>query len=88
MLSAKSPALVRGAVTLSAPSLNKLAARVAELEAERETMLRLAQTDALTGLLNRAAFAAALAERLGASSAPVALLVVNLDRFKQLNDSL
>ncbi|MDB5416750.1 MAG: hypothetical protein JWP50_169 [Phenylobacterium sp.] len=68
-----------------------LAARVAELEAERAMMLRLARTDALTGLYNRAAFTAALAERLqaaGAHDEPLALFVVDLDRFKHLNDSL
>lgn len=39
--------------------------------------------DALTGLLNRATFA-----RIVAHDLPAALLVVNLDRFKQLNDQL
>ena len=68
-----------------------LAARVAELEAERAMMLRLARTDALTGLLNRAAFTAALGERVAAAQAdgePLALFVIDLDRFKNLNDSL
>jgi diguanylate cyclase (GGDEF)-like protein len=68
-----------------------LAARVAELEAERELTLRLAQTDSLTGLPNRGAFTTALCARLDAARAerrPVALFVIDLDRFKHLNDTL
>ncbi|HVI31129.1 bifunctional diguanylate cyclase/phosphodiesterase [Phenylobacterium sp.] len=71
--------------------LAELAARVAELEAERAQTLRLAQTDSLTGLVNRGAFTAALAERLEAARASgeaVALFVIDLDRFKHLNDTL
>ncbi|WP_395671033.1 putative bifunctional diguanylate cyclase/phosphodiesterase [Phenylobacterium sp.] len=69
----------------------ELTARVAELEAERAQTLRLARTDSLTGLLNRGAFTAALAERLAAARAraeTVALFVIDLDRFKHLNDTL
>ena len=71
--------------------LSELTARVAELESERELTLRLAQTDSLTGLVNRGAFTAALCERLerdGATGERVGLYVVDLDRFKQLNDTL
>jgi diguanylate cyclase (GGDEF)-like protein len=70
-------------------NIDDLAARVAELEAERAMMLRLARTDALTGVLNRAAFSAALADRLSRQDGePLALFVIDLDRFKHLNDSL
>jgi len=70
-------------------NIDDLAARVAELEAERAMMLRLARTDALTGVLNRAAFGAALAARLSRlDGEPLALFVIDLDRFKHLNDSL
>jgi diguanylate cyclase (GGDEF)-like protein len=72
-------------------SLAELAARVAELEAEREMTLRLAQTDSLTGLVNRGAFTSGLCERLEAAREngdQVALFVIDLDRFKSLNDSL
>ncbi|HEY8574008.1 putative bifunctional diguanylate cyclase/phosphodiesterase [Phenylobacterium sp.] len=65
--------------------------RVAELEAERELTLRLAQTDSLTGLVNRGAFTSALVERLEqarAEGGSVALFVADLDRFKHLNDTL
>jgi len=72
-------------------SREALIARVAELEAERELTLRLAQTDSLTGLMNRGAFTAALCERLEAARAgggALALYVIDLDRFKHLNDTL
>ncbi|HVK40900.1 MAG TPA: EAL domain-containing protein [Phenylobacterium sp.] len=68
-----------------------LTARVKELEDERALTLHLARTDGLTGLLNRGAFTEALIERLEAaqsSGQSVALLVIDLDRFKSLNDSL
>jgi diguanylate cyclase (GGDEF)-like protein len=68
-----------------------LAARVAELEAERALMLRLARADSLTGLLNRAAFTSALGERLAMAQAyneTLALFVIDVDRFKHLNESL
>jgi len=74
-----------------AQKLRELTARVAQLESERELTLRLAQTDSLTGLVNRGAFTAALCERLEAAQAAggrVALYVVDLDRFKHLNDTL
>jgi diguanylate cyclase (GGDEF)-like protein len=66
-------------------------ARVSELETERELTLRLAQTDSLTGLVNRGAFTAELCERLERARAQgrrLALFVVDLDRFKHLNDTL
>ncbi|TFD52731.1 EAL domain-containing protein [Cryobacterium frigoriphilum] len=48
---------------------------------------RLARTDDLTGLLNRRAFRADAMDRLVADR-PHALLMLDLDRFKELNDSL
>ncbi|MBS0333096.1 MAG: GGDEF domain-containing protein, partial [Proteobacteria bacterium] len=69
----------------------ELEARVAELESERELTLRLAQTDSLTGLVNRGAFTSALCEQLEQArrdGGRVALFVIDLDRFKHLNDSL
>ena len=59
-------------------------------EEEHERILRLAHRDFLTDLLNRYAFeerlelAFAQASRFGQ---PVALLLIDLDRFKQINDS-
>jgi len=49
----------------------------------------LARTDELTGLPNRRALATDVSLRLGAVEArPSALLVLDLDRFKEVNDSL
>src|SRR5205085_612406 len=50
-----------------------------------------AQTDSLTGLVNRGAFTSGLCERLEAARAAggqVALFIIDLDRFKALNDTL
>jgi diguanylate cyclase (GGDEF)-like protein len=74
-----------------AQTIADLKARLATLETERELTLRLAQTDSLTGLVNRGAFTSELCERLEyarAQGSRLALFVVDLDRFKQLNDSL
>jgi diguanylate cyclase (GGDEF)-like protein len=73
------------------PCIDELVARVAELEAERDMTLRLAQTDSLTGLVNRGAFTAELCGRLDQAHAEggrLVLFVVDLDRFKHLNDTL
>jgi len=78
-------------VVQRAQNIAELMARVAELETERELTLRLAQTDSLTGLVNRGAFTAELCERLERARAQgrrLALFVVDLDRFKHLNDTL
>jgi two-component system, cell cycle response regulator len=47
---------------------------------------RLAVTDGLTGLYNRRYFTERLVER-GADTAPVSLLVIDLDHFKRVNDT-
>ena len=48
----------------------------------------LAFTDELTGLGNRRAFYEEVSHRLGPDGAPGALLLLDLDRFKEVNDSL
>jgi diguanylate cyclase (GGDEF)-like protein len=60
-------------------------ASLAESEAKNRYM---ASHDQLTGLLNRAAFDAALARLTGQPGAPgMALLCIDLDRFKAVNDT-
>jgi len=62
----------------------------AKLERERRhvrELHRLANFDPLTGLPNRTQFSEALAGAL-ADSAPLALIFIDLDRFKNINDSL
>jgi diguanylate cyclase (GGDEF)-like protein len=52
---------------------------------------RLATTDELTGLANRAHLRARIAERLegaGLEAKPFAVLLIDLDRFKEINDTL
>ena len=63
----------------------------AELEAARSEAQHRALHDPLTGLANRAMFQERLThalERLGKGGDPVALLALDLDRFKQVNDTL
>jgi diguanylate cyclase (GGDEF)-like protein len=63
----------------------------AELEAERAKAEHQALHDPLTGLANRAMFQQRLTqalERLSPGADPVALLALDLDRFKQVNDTL
>lgn len=67
-----------------------LRARAEEAEAERARALSIGRTDALTGLPNRGAFSMALAGALEVArqgGADVALHVINLDRFKDVNDA-
>ena len=60
--------------------LNDIRRQQAELE-------RMAMRDPLTGLANRARFGAVLAERL-AAHAPAAVLLIDVDDFKMVNDSM
>lgn len=48
----------------------------------------LGRTDALTGLPNRRSFGERVRERLQDAGARLAVMIFNLDRFKQVNDSL
>jgi diguanylate cyclase (GGDEF)-like protein/PAS domain S-box-containing protein len=55
----------------------------------RERLTRAAQTDHLTGLPNRAALGQTLAQfRAASQERPFVLFLFDLDRFKQVNDSL
>jgi diguanylate cyclase (GGDEF)-like protein len=54
----------------------------------RRALTHQARTDALTGLANRAAFTETLQQALHAATEPVALLFVDLDGFKAVNDRL
>jgi diguanylate cyclase (GGDEF)-like protein len=67
-------------------------ARMSEAVARHDRDIRrMAYTDSLTGLSNRLAFREALDERLltlQASSGELALLFVDLDNFKRVNDTL
>ena len=56
----------------------------------RQDLDRLAQTDSLTGLLNRRAFEEILTRELarsGRSSRSLTVLLIDIDRFKEVNDT-
>jgi diguanylate cyclase (GGDEF)-like protein len=78
------------AITLATASavvaLLRLADAYAQVRALAETE-RLATTDDLTGLANRRAFYRGVGERL-TRQRPFALMLIDLDRFKEINDTL
>jgi len=79
--------LYLGAMSAAAFTLNKML--IATMRAERENSHR-AKHDALTGLLNRLGLVEAANAGLAAASlggAPLALLFLDLDRFKSINDT-
>ena len=58
---------------------------------EEKRLVNLARIDALTGLVNRAGFELRLAEAMGRSRSAgglMALMYLDIDRFKQINDRL
>ncbi|MGV8832577.1 MAG: diguanylate cyclase domain-containing protein [Devosia sp.] len=61
--------------------------QVGDIERQRLTAHRQSRTDVVTGLSNRLAFEDAIGE-LAAGSAPFALVIFDLDRFKTVNDVL
>ncbi len=64
--------------------------RLAEEERQRaaERIRHMATHDALTGLANRVQFAQRLRESLSATGGRLAVMCLDLDRFKQVNDRL
>jgi diguanylate cyclase (GGDEF)-like protein len=68
-----------------ADSLDHMQVAIAEREQE---ILALAYRDTLTGLLNRAGFLGELGRRLESPQQSHTVLLLDLDRFQQLNDTL
>jgi diguanylate cyclase (GGDEF)-like protein len=67
-------------------AFERMRSRIAESQAQ---ILRLAYWDALTGLPNRTRFRAAVDEAItGARGGSIALILLDLDRFKHVNDVL
>ncbi len=54
---------------------------------EKEQLAKRAQQDGMTGLLNATAFCTAVMDILGKSQMGGALLLIDIDRFKQVNDT-
>ena len=68
----------------------QLKQQTVNLEQQNQALQRQATTDALTGLSNRARFDAFLAEQFEqhrAAGKPLALLLLDVDKFKAINDS-
>lgn len=69
----------------------KVEARTAELQAANDKLAALSLTDPLTGLANRRRFDEVLATewaRCCRAGIPLAVMLIDLDHFKQYNDSL
>jgi diguanylate cyclase (GGDEF)-like protein len=81
------------AVSTSAGSVGLIlmfARRMSVIDSERRAATELSRHDPLTGLLNRRAFDAALAQAFSVAkrySRPLSLLMLDLDNFKSYNDS-
>jgi diguanylate cyclase (GGDEF)-like protein len=59
------------------------------VQSRDQSIRRLAYEDSLTGLMNRTAFGAALGRALTqAQGAPIAVAIINLDRFRRINEHL
>jgi diguanylate cyclase (GGDEF)-like protein len=70
---------------------NQIGALFRQLERQHADMAQIAMHDALTGLPNRAQFQSQLAQAIDAARASqhkVALLFIDLDRFKSINDTM
>jgi diguanylate cyclase (GGDEF)-like protein len=81
------PALLGGTVVLFGLVVLRLVVMARELESSRSLLLHEATHDALTGLSNRTLFSDHVDEALS-SGVPVAVLCLDLDDFKLVNDSL
>ncbi|MEY2581226.1 MAG: hypothetical protein QOE09_1075 [Ilumatobacteraceae bacterium] len=81
------PVLLGGTVVLFGLVVVRLVVMARELEASRTLLLHEATHDALTGLGNRTLFSQQVEQAL-ASDVPIAVLCLDLDDFKLVNDSL
>lgn len=84
------PAEFKPLVVMIRSMASQLRAREADLKETNRRLDRLAQFDALTGLGNRRSLDAHLAneyEIACSSGQPLTLLMIDVDRFKQFNDS-
>lgn len=69
-------------------TIQGLETQVTELRAKLEIAMHAAQHDPLTGILNRAGFITELTSRLAKGRKSQSVLLIDLDRFKLVNDTL
>ena len=75
---------------VSAEQIAEVEAILERKQSELKESIRLAETDSLTGLLNRGAYDDRLDQavrRASRQSLPLSLLLIDLDHFKQVNDT-
>jgi diguanylate cyclase (GGDEF)-like protein len=82
----RTDATVLGAIANQAAVALENARLIERLRSESTERERLAHTDALTGLANRRGFTAELRSRFQAGR-PFALVIIDLTRFKEVNDT-
>ncbi len=78
--------IIGGMLLLVLGVLLKMRQVVADIERQRQLAHRQSRSDVVTGLANRLAFETAL-DDLALSSTPFAILILDLDRFKDINDA-
>ena len=66
-------------------AVNELTLRLIETQAETQRIARQVARDPLTGVLNRIAFESAAERGAGGASQPVALVMLDIDNFRELN---
>lgn len=75
-------------IIIAGPLFFYLTLKLRELAIANHKLARLASTDNLTGILNRGAFTGRVEHHLGETPGMSgALLIVDVDRFKRINDS-
>ena len=79
--------IIAGMLLLVLGVLIKLRRVVADIERQRQLAYRQSRSDVVTGLANRLAFETAL-DALAGSTTPFAIIIFDLDRFKDINDAL
>lgn len=78
--------IIGGMMLLVLGLLMRMRSLVVDIERQRRLAVLQSRRDVLTGLANRLAFETALAE-LAADKTPFAILLFDLDRFKEINDA-
>ena len=76
------------ALALSTSAIGRLELRIQELQARLDIAVHAGCHDALTGILNRGGFVEELGGRLARSRQLQTVLLIDLDRFKLVNDTL